>query len=152
MRSCGLEFRALTFQERISRLEAVLDCLARELELLKQLAGYAGAVAQDVATEFRACDGEVLIKNRVGDYRALLDEWFTVIQGEARIVHYRDQTRLGEFGMDDDGKFYALKHSDTQGEQLVLLASDGGLWIRDQNGAWGKVVRSANNQLIFVEV
>lgn len=150
MAECKIDFRALTIQERISRLEQAVECLSREIALLKQMAGYGATVAQDVATEFRACDGEVLVHNKQRDYRMLLDEWFAVLQTSSKLVAFEDQTRLGEFGIDRNGQFFAFKNDLTNGEIMVLLATENGTWIRDQNGVWGKIVRNADGSLHFL--
>ena len=147
-----LKFTALTMQERISRLEELVSKLS---ELVRQLSisnsfttSGLSTITGKVATDFRDCDGEPYIYNSASQIRALFDEYFAMVQGLGLITRYIDSTRIGAFGLDDEGKFFALKN-DSQGERLVLLASDSGFWIRDQNGRFGKLTVDAFGKVIF---
>ena len=153
LRCRDLKFGGLTFQERLSRLEEILTCLMEEIALLKRMSYENTVVLQQQGTEFRGCDGELLLRNRFNEYRALLDEWFVALQTEMRFVGFdpSSQLRIGEFGMDLDGKFFAFRNDVNSGERLILLASENGFWIRDQNGNWGKLIRRPDDVLVFQE-
>jgi len=147
-----MKFRVLSLQERVSRLEELVSELGDRLTVVVRNESAIFSSTGDVATEFRSCDDEPLVKNKAGSYRALFDDGFSLIGNECVIVAWNGGERLGFFGVDLTGQFFVVKCDSVNGEKLVFGCDDTGLLIRDQNGNLGRVEVDVNGFLKFVPV
>jgi len=145
----GLDFRALSEQERISRLEVMVQKLS---ELVCMLLEANEKNSSDISVNpavYRQCDGEVLLRNKFNEYRALFDNWFSVQNGDLILTRWDNDRRTGFMGLGTDGSFFVIKNDLNLGERILFKSSIDGILIRDQNQRLGSVSVNSNGFLVF---
>lgn len=144
-----MEFRALSFEERIARLEQLIELLKREIEALKYDLAYDQQNRAEVG-KFRGCDGALILMDELQQELRILNAK-RVVSREAPLISLiaSNGERKATFGLDSEGSFYHIK-TDPSGEKLCFLINRNGFAFRDQNGRLGKVEVDTSNYLKFI--
>lgn len=144
-----ISFRALSFEERIARLEQLLELLKGEVEALKYDLAYDQQNRAEVG-KFRGCDDALILLDGLQQELRILSTR-RVVSREAPLVSLIASTgeRKATFGLDSEGSFFHIK-ADANGEKLCFLINRNGFAFRDQNGRLGKVEVDGSNYLKFI--
>jgi len=114
---------ALTYEERISRLEMLVDQLGQSV--LKVTGATSGVVNFPVGT-FRSCDGGLMLQDRNSEKVMLLTSDFAGYLPGSAVSAFDEDTgaRVGTMGFKSDGTF-VVQVCNSAGEHYVLqIASD----------------------------
>jgi len=109
---------ALTYEERISRLEMLLDQVLQKLNITYSIA----LTPSDNIGEFRDCDGALVLKDQSGDAVAVGNNEMFYFTGAAH--HVFDETtgeRLCSFGYSDTFGGFAVNVQNSAGETNVFV-------------------------------
>lgn len=149
-----LQFRSLSFQERLSRLEEELERLKRETqETIMVTQNITATLVEGKGIKFRDCDGSVVLFREDGTEVALFTDKTAVVSGSLILTAYDPVTgdRIGQFGIDQAGQFFVTQFI-PDGELLTLVCDKDGLLIRDQNGNLGRLEVDTNGFVKFIPV
>ena len=111
--------QALTWEERISRLEQMVSQLAGQSLVTST------AIANADSSTYRLCDGALVLTDKNGDAVALgAPNWFGIIPGAAFSAFDEDTgARIGTAGFQSDGTFW-VQVCNASGEHFVLKLSE----------------------------
>jgi len=144
-----MKFEVLSLEERISRLEALVQD-TRDV-LTKDIFIQAININDEIGTLLgkRECDGAPLVKKE-GNEVGLFDDELSILKGTLVISQYDSVgNKRWSLGIDKTGQFFVYRVD----IGLIFVADDDGLLIRDQNGNLGKVeVEASTGYLKFIPI
>ena len=113
---------ALTYEERISRLEMLLDSVLSKLNITYSVANAAGSTSD--MGEFRGCDGALELKQQDGSKVAFgTDSMFWTRGFAHHVLDEATGSKLCSFGYSPSEGGFAVRVQNSTGEHDVIVVS-----------------------------